>query len=98
MALPSVVGWRAGAAGIGGPWAPQCVLGYSESLADRGYTVLLAVAVFFVPFGVMLYSYLCILNTVRRNALRIHNHTSDQATLPALNQVSKLGLDRKSVV
>ncbi|KAL0963499.1 hypothetical protein UPYG_G00307230 [Umbra pygmaea] len=95
VALPSVIGWRvgsAGVAGIGGAWAPQCVLGYSESLADRSYTVLLAVAVFFVPFGVMLYSYLCILNTVRRNALRIHNHTSDQASLPALNQVSKLGL------
>ncbi|XP_038862522.1 high-affinity lysophosphatidic acid receptor [Salvelinus fontinalis] len=95
VALPSVIGWRAGAAGvtgIGGAWAPQCVLGYSESLADRCYTVLLAVAVFFVPFGIMLYSYLCILNTVRRNALRIHNHTSDQASLPVLNQVSKLGL------
>ncbi|KAK6309637.1 high-affinity lysophosphatidic acid receptor [Coregonus clupeaformis] len=95
VALPSVIGWRVGTAGvtgIGGAWAPQCVLGYSESLADRCYTVLLAVAVFFVPFGVMLYSYLCILNTVRRNALRIHNHTSDQASLPVLNQVSKLGL------
>ncbi|XP_062391055.1 high-affinity lysophosphatidic acid receptor [Sardina pilchardus] len=80
VALPSVAGWRAGR----GPApeeaeaarAPQCILGYSESLADRGYTVLLAVAVFFVPFGVMLYSYLCILNTVRRNATRIHNHAS----------------------
>ncbi|CAL8387779.1 high-affinity lysophosphatidic acid receptor [Gadus morhua] len=92
VALPSVVGWRAGAAGIGGAWAPQCVLGYSESVADRGYTVLLAVAVFFVPFGVMLYSYLCILNTVRRNALRIHNHTTEHSCLPALNQVGKLGL------
>ncbi|KAK6292469.1 hypothetical protein J4Q44_G00370530 [Coregonus suidteri] len=95
VALPSVIGWRAGAAGVIGireAWAPQCVLGYSESLSDRSYTVLLAVAVFFVPFGIMLYSYLCILNTVRRNALRIHNHTSDQASLPALNQVSKLGL------
>lgn len=89
VSLPSVVGWRAGAAGIGGAWAPQCVLGYSESLADRGYTVLLAVAVFFVPFTVMLYSYMCILNTVRRNTLRIHNHTSEHSCLPALNQVSK---------
>uniref|UniRef100_A0A3Q3X5C9 G-protein coupled receptors family 1 profile domain-containing protein n=1 Tax=Mola mola TaxID=94237 RepID=A0A3Q3X5C9_MOLML len=63
VSLPSVVGWRTGAAGIGGAWAPQCVLGYSDSLADRGYTVLLAVAVFFVPFAIMLYSYMCILNT-----------------------------------
>lgn len=85
VALPSVAGWTA----VEVPArAPQCVLGYSESLADRGYAVLLAVAVFFVPFGVMLYSYLCILNTVRRNALRIHNH----ADTLCLNQVSKLGL------
>ncbi|KAM4561154.1 high-affinity lysophosphatidic acid receptor [Fundulus diaphanus] len=92
VSLPSVVGWRTGAAGVGGTWAPQCVLGYSESVADRGYTVLLAVAVFFVPFAVMLYSYMCILNTVRRNTLRIHNHTSERSCLPALNQVSKMRL------
>uniref|UniRef100_A0A8C7YZK5 G protein-coupled receptor 45 n=1 Tax=Oryzias sinensis TaxID=183150 RepID=A0A8C7YZK5_9TELE len=92
VSLPSVVGWRTGAVGVGGVWAPQCVLGYSESLADRGYTVLLAVAVFFVPFAVMLYSYMCILNTVRRNTLRIHNHTTEHSCLPALNQVSKMRL------
>ncbi|XP_020794880.1 high-affinity lysophosphatidic acid receptor [Boleophthalmus pectinirostris] len=97
ISLPSVVGWRTGAAGIGSTWAPQCVLGYSESLADRGYTILLAVAVFFVPFTVMLYSYMCILNTVRRNTLRIHNHTNEHSCLPALNQISKMrisGLQR----
>ncbi|MED6257597.1 hypothetical protein ATANTOWER_027675 [Ataeniobius toweri] len=93
VSLPSVIGWRTSAAGIGGTWAPQCVLGYSESMADRGYTVLLAVAVFFVPFAVMLYSYMCILNTVRRNTLRIHNHTSEPSCLPALNQVSKMRLN-----
>lgn len=92
VSLPSVVGWRTGAASIGGAWAPQCVLGYSDSLADRGYMVLLAVAVFFVPFTVMLYSYMCILNTVRRNTLRIHNHTSEHSCLPAPNQVSKMRL------
>lgn len=92
VSLPSVVGWRTGAAGIGGAWAPQCVLGYSDSVADRSYMVLLAVAVFFVPFAIMLYSYMCILNTVRRNTLRIHNHTSEQSCLPAINQVSKMRL------
>ncbi|KAK1169662.1 putative G-protein coupled receptor 45 [Acipenser oxyrinchus oxyrinchus] len=68
--------------------APQCVLGYTESPADRAYAVLLVVAVFFIPFSVMLYSYLCILNTVRRNAVRIHNHADSLC----LSQVSKLGL------
>lgn len=90
VSLPSVVGWRTGAAG--GAWAPLCVLGYSESLADRGYTVLLAVAVFFVPFSIMLYSYMCIFNTVRRNTLRIHNHTSEHSCLPASKV--RLGLQR----
>ncbi|KAK7882434.1 hypothetical protein WMY93_028608 [Mugilogobius chulae] len=97
ISLPSVVGWKTGAAGVGSTWAPQCVLGYSESLADRGYTILLAVAVFFVPFTVMLYSYMCILNTVRRNTLRIHNNTNEHSCLPALNQISKMrisGLQR----
>lgn len=99
VALPSVAGWRAGrtAEETEVARAPQCILGYSESLADRGYTVLLAVAVFFVPFGVMLYSYLCILNTVRRNATRIHNHASgsDGGSTgdPGLSHsTSKLGL------
>ncbi|XP_007255613.2 high-affinity lysophosphatidic acid receptor [Astyanax mexicanus] len=88
VSLPSVVGWRT--AGMAERAAPQCILGYSDSLADRGYTVLLAVSVFFVPFSVMLYSYLCILNTVRRNALRIHNHVSEGSV--GINHVSKLGL------
>lgn len=88
VSLPSVMGWRAGKAEA--PRAPQCILGYSESLADRGYTVLLAVAVFFVPFSVMLYSYLCILNTVRRNATRIHNHASEGSL--GISHSSKLGL------
>lgn len=99
VALPSVAGWRAGRTSeeTEVARAPQCILGYSESLADRGYTVLLAVAVFFVPFGVMLYSYLCILNTVRRNATRIHNHASgsDGGSTgdPGLSHsTSKLGL------
>ncbi|XP_019381071.1 PREDICTED: probable G-protein coupled receptor 45 [Gavialis gangeticus] len=68
--------------------APQCVLGYTEFPADRAYAVMLVVAVFFIPFSIMLYSYLCILNTVRRNALRIHNHAESLC----LSQVSKLGL------
>ncbi|XP_019749973.1 high-affinity lysophosphatidic acid receptor [Hippocampus comes] len=92
VSLPSIVGWRTGTAGVGDVWVPQCVLGYSESVADRAYTVLLAVAVFFAPFSVMLYSYMCILNTVRRNTLRVHSHASEPSCLPALNQVSKMRL------
>uniref|UniRef100_A0A8C4RI79 G protein-coupled receptor 45 n=1 Tax=Erpetoichthys calabaricus TaxID=27687 RepID=A0A8C4RI79_ERPCA len=85
MSFPSVVGWTV----VEVPArAPQCVLGYTESLAHRAYAVFLVVAVFFIPFTVMLYSYLCILNTVRHNAVRIHNHADSLC----LNQVNKLGL------
>ncbi|KAM3933110.1 putative G-protein coupled receptor 45 [Leptodactylus fuscus] len=85
ISFPSVVGWTL----VEVPTrAPQCVLGYTEFLADRAYAVMLVVAVFFIPFSVMLYSYLCILNTVRRNAVRIHNHAESLC----LSQVSKLGL------
>lgn len=85
ISFPSVVGWTF----VEVPSrAPQCVLGYTEFPADRAYVVMLIVAVFFIPFSIMLYSYLCILNTVRRNTVRIHNH----AESVCLSQVSKLGL------
>ncbi|XP_038674733.1 probable G-protein coupled receptor 45 [Scyliorhinus canicula] len=85
ISFPSVIGWTV----VEVPTrAPQCVLGYTETGAHRIYAVLLLVTIFFVPFSVMLYSYLCILNTVRRNAVRIHNH----ADTLCLSQVSKLGL------
>ncbi|GCB74494.1 high-affinity lysophosphatidic acid receptor [Scyliorhinus torazame] len=85
ISFPSVIGWTV----VEVPTrAPQCVLGYTEAGAHRIYAVLLLVTIFFVPFSVMLYSYLCILNTVRRNAMRIHNH----ADTLCLSRVSKLGL------
>ncbi|XP_053240219.1 probable G-protein coupled receptor 45 [Podarcis raffonei] len=85
ISFPSVVGWMF----VEVPSrAPQCVLGYTECPADRAYAVMLLVTAFFVPFSIMLYSYLCILNTVRRNTVRIHNH----AESVCLSQVSKLGL------
>lgn len=85
ISFPSVVGWTF----VEVPSrAPQCVLGYTEFPADRAYVVMLIVAVFFIPFSIMLYSYLCILNTVRRNTVRIHNH----AESVCLSQVSKLDL------
>ncbi|XP_044522991.1 probable G-protein coupled receptor 45 [Gracilinanus agilis] len=85
ISFPSLVGWTF----VEVPTrAPQCVLGYTEFLADRAYAVILVVTVFFVPFSIMLYSYLCILNTVRRNAIRVHNHAESLG----LSRESKLGL------
>ncbi|XP_036425378.1 high-affinity lysophosphatidic acid receptor-like [Colossoma macropomum] len=82
LALPSVGSWPSL-----GPKPQRCILGYIESLPDRGYTVLLAATVFFIPVSVMLFSYLRILNAVRRNALRIHNHAC-----PGPDQGGKAGL------
>lgn len=85
ISFPSVVRWTF----VEVPSrAPQCVLGYSEFPADRAYAVMLLGATFFIPFGIMLYCNLCILNTVRQNTVRIHNHTENIC----LSQVSRLSL------
>ncbi|CAL8311677.1 unnamed protein product [Lota lota] len=68
--------------------APQCVFGYSPEPAYRVYVVTLMLAFFFVPFTVMLYTFLGILSTLRHNAVRIHSHTDSIC----LSQASKLGL------
>ncbi|CAL8395101.1 unnamed protein product [Arctogadus glacialis] len=68
--------------------APQCVFGYSPEAAYRGYVVTLTLAFFFVPFAVMLYTFLGILSTLRHNAVRVHSHTDSIC----LSQASKLGL------
>lgn len=74
------------------PRAPQCVFGYSPDPVYRLYVVALTLAFFFVPFGVMLYTFLGILGTLRHNALRIHSHTDTGAGTACLGQASKLGL------
>ncbi|XP_011910880.1 PREDICTED: probable G-protein coupled receptor 45 [Cercocebus atys] len=87
IAGPSLTGWTL----VEVPArAPQCVLGYTELPADRAYVVTLVVAVFFAPFGVMLCAYMCILNTVRKNAVRVHN----QSDSLDLRQLTRAGLRR----
>ncbi|XP_033875082.1 probable G-protein coupled receptor 63 [Acipenser ruthenus] len=68
--------------------APQCVFGYTTEPGYHTYVVLIMVVFFFIPFMVMLYTFLGILNTVRHNAIRIHSHPDSIC----LSQVSKLGL------
>ncbi|KAM5318737.1 putative G-protein coupled receptor 45 [Glossophaga mutica] len=70
--------------------APQCVLGYTEFPPGRAYVVTLVVAVFFVPFSIMLCAYLCILHTVRKNTIRVHN----QSDSLDLRQLTRAGLRR----
>ncbi|XP_066466213.1 probable G-protein coupled receptor 63 isoform X1 [Tiliqua scincoides] len=68
--------------------APQCVFGYTTTPGYRAYVILVVMISFFIPFLVMLYSFMGILNTVRHNAVRIHSHPDSIC----LSQASKLGL------
>lgn len=70
------------------PRAPQCVFGYSAEPGYHAYVLILMLAFFFVPFMVMLYTFLGILNTIRHNAMRIHSRSDSMC----LSQASKLGL------
>ncbi|KAG7244194.1 hypothetical protein INR49_004267, partial [Caranx melampygus] len=69
-------------------WAPQCVFGYSIEPGYHAYVLILMLVFFFMPFMVMLYTFMGILNTIRHNAIRIHSHPDSIC----LSQASKLGL------
>ncbi|XP_039598389.1 probable G-protein coupled receptor 63 [Polypterus senegalus] len=68
--------------------APQCVFGHTREPGIQAYVVLIVLSFFFIPFMVMLYTFMGILNTVRHNAIRIHSHSDSIC----LSQASKLGL------
>uniref|UniRef100_A0A8C9VSU9 G protein-coupled receptor 63 n=1 Tax=Scleropages formosus TaxID=113540 RepID=A0A8C9VSU9_SCLFO len=68
--------------------APQCVFGYTTEPGYHAYVILITLVFFFVPFMVMLYTFMGILGTVRHNAIRIHSHPDSIC----LSQASKLGL------
>lgn len=70
------------------PRAPQCVFGYSINSGYHAYVLILILVFFFIPFIVMLYTFMGILNTIRHNAIRIHSHPDGMC----LSQASKLGL------
>lgn len=70
------------------PRAPQCIFGYSSDPGYHAYVLILTLVFFFLPFTVMLYTFMGILNTIRHNAIRIRSHTDSVC----LSQASKLGL------
>ncbi|KAK2883751.1 hypothetical protein QQF64_016522 [Cirrhinus molitorella] len=70
------------------PRAPQCVFSYTVERGYHAYVMLIMLVFFFVPFLVMLYTFMGILSTLRHNALRIHSHPDSVC----LSQASKLGL------
>ncbi|XP_032509047.1 probable G-protein coupled receptor 45 [Phocoena sinus] len=77
--------------------APQCVLGYTDLPAGRAYVLALLGAAFFAPFAMMLGSYLGILHTVRKNAVRVHNW-SDSLDLRRLPRAGLRRLQRQQQV
>ncbi|XP_034018399.1 probable G-protein coupled receptor 63 [Thalassophryne amazonica] len=70
------------------PRAPQCMFGYSSDPGYHAYVLILMLVFFFIPFMIMLYIFMGILNTIRHNAIRIHSHPDGIC----LSQASKLGL------
>lgn len=68
--------------------APQCVFGYTTNPGYQAYVILISLISFFIPFLVILYSFMGVLNTLRHNALRIHSYPEGIC----LSQASKLGL------
>lgn len=70
------------------PRAPQCVFNYSVQPGYHAYVLILMLVFFFIPFLVMLYTFMGILNTIRHNTIRIHSHPDSMC----LSQASKLGL------
>ncbi|XP_026886536.2 probable G-protein coupled receptor 63 [Electrophorus electricus] len=53
------------------PRGPQCVFGYTAERSSSTYVLLVVLLFFFLPFLVMLYTSLGILNTLRHNTLRV---------------------------
>ncbi|XP_051908147.1 probable G-protein coupled receptor 63 [Hippocampus zosterae] len=70
------------------PRAPQCVFGYSSEPGYHAYVLIVMLVFFFIPFMVMLYTFMGILNTIRHNTARIHSHPDGTC----LSQAGKLGL------
>ncbi|XP_075410866.1 putative G-protein coupled receptor 63 [Tenrec ecaudatus] len=70
------------------PRAPQCIFGFTTNPGYQAYVILIALISFFIPFLVILYSFMGIFNTLRHNALRIHSYPEGIC----LSQASKLGL------
>ncbi|XP_033635498.1 high-affinity lysophosphatidic acid receptor-like [Asterias rubens] len=85
VAFPPVVGWSH----LGySPGQAQCRVQMPINPADKAYIVCLYLAIFYIPCAAMSFSYLFILNTVRRNSLRVQNHPESLS----ISQANKLGL------
>lgn len=85
ISIPPLIGWATYEFYDG---FLQCVIEKHRHAGDLLYIILTTFTIFFLPMTVMSYSYLCILNTVRKNSMRVQNQP-DNFNIP---QVNKLGL------
>ncbi|XP_077977702.1 high-affinity lysophosphatidic acid receptor-like [Glandiceps talaboti] len=85
ISIPPVFGWSGYTFEVG---RAQCMLEKPENVADAIYAILQVLCLFYLPCLLMAYSYLCILNTVRRNSCRVQNHPESLS----VSQANKLGL------
>ncbi|KAM9703146.1 putative G-protein coupled receptor 63 isoform 1-T2 [Menidia menidia] len=76
------------------PRAPQCVFGYSPEPGYHAYVLTILLVFFFLPFLVMLYTFMGILNTIRHNGVRVHSRggVGGGGDGLGLSQAGKLGL------
>ncbi|CAH1799844.1 unnamed protein product [Owenia fusiformis] len=85
LSLPPTLGWGMY---YFYPGHVQCVLHEYRNIPDLMYLLIWTSVTFFIPMLTMTYAYFYILNTVRKNALRIHNHPESLTA----SQASRLGL------
>ncbi|XP_075930728.1 putative G-protein coupled receptor 45 [Petromyzon marinus] len=108
LSYPRAAGGGGGGAGAGGGGAAAAAGGAGGAVGggggaaggSRAYAAAATTAVFFAPFAAMLYAYLRILNAVRRNAARVHNHPAGlcpsragKPGLAGLQTLSRLNAD-----
>ncbi|XP_002731019.1 high-affinity lysophosphatidic acid receptor-like [Saccoglossus kowalevskii] len=85
ISIPPIFGWS-GYVFVRG--SAQCLLERPDNAADAIYAIIQLLCLFYLPCILMSYSYLCILNTVRRNSCRVQNHPESLS----VSQANKLGL------
>lgn len=88
LAFPPVIGWEKYVFYKG---QTQCMLKINEDFQDLLYILLCYSILFFLPMATMAYCFFCIIKTVRKNSMKIHNQ-ADQITVSVTMTSSRLNL------
>lgn len=85
--FPPMIGW--GRYGYYESWI-QCVLTEHDSTADTAYAILSMTLIFYAPISLLSYTYLSIIDTVRKRSNRVHARNCLD-NIP-VGQITQLGL------